>query len=76
MDTATIHIATGLQLPVLGLYNPDIGGGSENFTEWHPNQADAVVIFFPKRAAAGEITFLGSDEFAEAFRVGVCHPAG
>ncbi|WP_421190492.1 glycosyltransferase family 9 protein [Aeromonas sanarellii] len=67
VDTATIHIATGLQLPVLGLYNPDIGGGSENFTEWHPNQADAVVIF-SKNVLQQEINSLDLDEFADAFR--------
>ncbi|PJG60299.1 glycosyltransferase family 9 protein [Aeromonas cavernicola] len=45
VDTATVHIAAGLSVPVLGLYNPDLGGGSENFDEWHPNQPDATVLF-------------------------------
>ncbi|MFT6914266.1 MAG: ADP-heptose:LPS heptosyltransferase [Motiliproteus sp.] len=33
VDTAIVHIATGLRKPTLGLYNPD----PDNFSRWHPN---------------------------------------
>jgi len=41
VDTATIHIAAGLNKPILGLYNPDM----ENFSEWGPNTENSTVIF-------------------------------
>lgn len=30
VDTATVHIATGLGKPLLGFYNPDV----ENYADW------------------------------------------
>ncbi|MGL5029912.1 MAG: glycosyltransferase family 9 protein [Aeromonas sp.] len=45
VDTATVHIAAGLSLPILGLYNPGTGGGGENYREWHPNTPNAVTLF-------------------------------
>ncbi|MGO4999627.1 glycosyltransferase family 9 protein [Oceanisphaera sp. W20_SRM_FM3] len=41
VDTATVHIATGLQKPLLALYNPD----EENYKEWHPNNNCAKSVF-------------------------------
>jgi ADP-heptose:LPS heptosyltransferase len=38
VDTAIVHIATGLRKPTLGLYNPD----SENFSRWHPNSRQSL----------------------------------
>ncbi|MNG17979.1 hypothetical protein D3C84_1020040 [compost metagenome] len=67
VDTATIHIAAGLALPILGLYNPDLGGGSENFDEWHPNRPDAVVLF-SKNQMHQDINSLDLAEFELTFR--------
>ncbi|MFM4977440.1 glycosyltransferase family 9 protein [Aeromonas rivipollensis] len=76
VDTATIHIAAGLALPILGLYNPDLGGGGENFDEWHPNRPDAMVLF-SKNLAQQDINSLDLDEFGAAFRAWVLSsPAG
>lgn len=41
VDTATVHIASGLGKPLLGLYNPD----PENYADWGPNSQNALVIF-------------------------------
>ncbi|WP_175514068.1 glycosyltransferase family 9 protein [Oceanisphaera psychrotolerans] len=41
VDTATVHIAIGLNKPLLALYNPD----DENFIEWGPNASLAISIF-------------------------------
>lgn len=67
VDTATVHIATGLDLPILGLYNPDQGGGDENFSEWHPNHPDALVLF-SKDQVHQDINSLDLKEFESAFR--------
>ncbi|WP_024872041.1 glycosyltransferase family 9 protein [Tolumonas lignilytica] len=45
VDTATIHIAAGLNTPILGLYNPD----PINFAEWGPNTKTSRVVFAEKR---------------------------
>ena len=39
VDTAIVHIATGLKKTTLALYNPDI----ENFERWHPNNERSLV---------------------------------
>lgn len=41
VDTSTIHIASGLNVPVLGLYNPDV----ENYNDWGPNNEQSMTIF-------------------------------
>ena len=41
VDTATVHIASALQRPLLGLYNP----GAENYTDWGPNNNKSITIF-------------------------------
>ncbi|WP_417607110.1 glycosyltransferase family 9 protein [Oceanimonas baumannii] len=45
VDTAIIHISSGLNKPLIGVYNPD----EENFSEWHPNCEKAKVIFSIKK---------------------------
>ncbi|OEE68765.1 hypothetical protein A1OO_06905 [Enterovibrio norvegicus FF-33] len=45
VDTAIIHIASGLDKPLLGIYNPD----EDNFAAWHPNSSNAIVLFAKKR---------------------------
>ncbi|GAA4494211.1 glycosyltransferase family 9 protein [Pseudaeromonas paramecii] len=40
VDTATVHIAVGLDKPVFGLYNPD----AENLADWGPRHARAEVF--------------------------------
>ncbi|QCG49757.1 glycosyltransferase family 9 protein [Aeromonas schubertii] len=67
VDTATVHIAAGLDLPILGLYNPDIGGGNENFLEWHPNSPSATVLF-STNTREQDINSLDLAEFEQAFR--------
>lgn len=41
VDTATIHIASGLNKPTLAIYNPDM----ENYQEWGPKNNKARVVF-------------------------------
>ncbi|MGL4734118.1 MAG: glycosyltransferase family 9 protein [Enterovibrio sp.] len=66
VDTATVHIASGLNLPILGLYNPDLGGGNQNYTQWHPNHPDATVLF-SKSTSEQQINSLDLNEFACTF---------
>ena len=41
VDTATVHIATGLGKALLGFYNPDV----ENYADWGPNNPLALSLF-------------------------------
>ncbi|MCC4263495.1 lipopolysaccharide heptosyltransferase family protein [Oceanimonas baumannii] len=41
VDTAIIHISSGLNKPLVGIYNPD----EENFAEWHPNSDRSINVF-------------------------------
>ena len=41
VDTATVHIASALQRPLIGLYNP----GGENYSDWGPNNNKSITIF-------------------------------
>lgn len=66
VDTATVHIAAGLNLPILGLYNPDLGGGGENYVEWHPNTRDAITLF-SKSQTSQDINSLDLHEFEQTF---------
>ena len=43
VDTAIVHIASGLNKTILAIYNP----GDDNYATWHPNTKDAVSIFSP-----------------------------
>ena len=40
VDTATVHIAVGLDKPVFGLYNPD----AENLQDWGPRHPLAETL--------------------------------
>lgn len=44
-DTSTIHIASGLNKPMIAFY----GDGKENFTHWHPNSKNTVHLIFYKK---------------------------
>lgn len=44
VDTATVHIAVGLNKPLLAFYNPD----DANFIEWGPNASQAISTFSSK----------------------------
>ncbi|MFH7527806.1 MULTISPECIES: glycosyltransferase family 9 protein [Aeromonas] len=66
VDTATVHIAAGLGLPILGLYNPDLGGGGENYAEWHPNTPDAMILFSTSLETQ-DINSLDMQAFEQAF---------
>jgi len=41
VDTAIVHIASGLNKPLLALYNPD----ELNYSDWHPNSDKAITCF-------------------------------
>ncbi|SMG66875.1 LOS biosynthesis enzyme LBGB [methanotrophic bacterial endosymbiont of Bathymodiolus sp.] len=41
VDTAIVHIAAGLNKPLLALYNPD----KLNYSDWHPNSGKAISCF-------------------------------
>ena len=41
VDTAIVHIAAGLNKPLLALYNPD----ELNYSDWHPNSDRAITCF-------------------------------
>jgi ADP-heptose:LPS heptosyltransferase len=43
VDTGIVHVASGLNKPLLAIYNPD-GPGEENFACWHPNSDQAIVL--------------------------------
>lgn len=60
VDTATIHIASGLSKPILGLYNPDM----VNFSEWGPNTPKSHIIF-SKKTDPMDINQLPWDELEE-----------
>jgi ADP-heptose:LPS heptosyltransferase len=42
VDTATIHIATGLGKPVFGFYNPQQHDKDFSFVNWSPNCKHSV----------------------------------
>jgi len=44
VDTAIVHIASGLNKPLLALYNPD----EQNYSDWHPNSDKAQTCFSHK----------------------------
>ncbi|MGX2949107.1 glycosyltransferase family 9 protein, partial [Frederiksenia canicola] len=44
-DTSIIHIASGLNKPMIAFY----GDGKENFTHWHPNSQNIVHLIQYKK---------------------------
>ncbi|OLF20875.1 hypothetical protein BSP75_15525 [Aeromonas sp. YN13HZO-058] len=65
VDTATVHIATGLNKPVLGIYNDNFGM-PEN-VEWHPNNPHSSVIYAETRSAQQDVNFINVAEFKTVF---------
>lgn len=57
VDTATVHIASGLNKPVFSIYNSD----RENYFDWSPNNNDAVTVF-SKAVEPADINNLDWDE--------------
>lgn len=48
VDTATVHIADGLNKKILAVYNPD----EENFSEWGPLNDSAICLFSENKEIA------------------------
>ncbi len=55
VDTATVHIGTGLKIPTIGLYSDD----SEIPSQWLPNNPSSVVIRCRRPGEKGEEINLG-----------------
>ncbi|MGF1778448.1 glycosyltransferase family 9 protein [Vibrio nomapromontoriensis] len=53
VDTAIVHMASGLRIPQLALYNPD----PANFKQWHPN-SDLAVTSMATHCAVPDINDL------------------
>ncbi|WP_157953679.1 glycosyltransferase family 9 protein [Oceanimonas marisflavi] len=64
VDTAIVHIASGLGKPLLGIYNHD----EENFSEWHPNSEKAS-SFFAERCTGSllDINFFDENKLIRKF---------
>lgn len=43
VDTGIVHVAVGLDKPLLAFYNPD--RTDDNFSRWHPNSPSAITLF-------------------------------
>lgn len=65
VDTATVHIATSLNKPVLGIYNANFGM-KEN-VEWHPNNHRFSVIYAKARASQQSVKFIDMTDLKVAF---------
>lgn len=66
VDTAIVHIATGLDKPQLALYNPD-SAEHANFVGWHPNSPRALTLFAQK-SVPQKIDSVDLREFREKYR--------
>lgn len=62
VDTATVHIASGLGKPLLAIYN----NNQDNYGEWHPNSALASVIFSSDDTRE-DVNLLSRERFSEHF---------
>lgn len=67
VDTATVHIAAGLDLPTLAIYNSKNGEADQNFSNWHPNNERADV-FFTKDCEGRGVNSLSVDDFESRFK--------
>lgn len=65
VDTATVHIATGLDKPVLGMYNENFGL-PENI-EWHPNNNRTSIIYAKTKNLQQNVNFIDIAEFKVVF---------
>jgi ADP-heptose:LPS heptosyltransferase len=57
VDTAIVHIATGLQKPLLALYG-DLNAETDNYKNWHPNSSNSNSCF----VEMGADSFLGKQK--------------
>ncbi len=62
VDTATVHIASGLNKPLLAIYN----NNPDNYSEWHPNSPMASVIF-SSETFIEDINLLSTEYFGREF---------
>lgn len=67
VDTATVHIASGLNLPTLAIYNSRNGEEDHNFLSWHPNNEKSIVLFTKDLDGRG-VNSLSIDEFESRFK--------
>ncbi|MGL5496040.1 MAG: glycosyltransferase family 9 protein [Aeromonas sobria] len=67
VDMATVHIAAGLDLPTLAIYNSKNGEADQNFSNWHPNNERADV-FFTKDCEGRGVNSLSVDDFESRFK--------
>lgn len=65
VDTATVHIATGLNKPVLGIYNDNFGM-PEN-VEWHPNNPRSRIIYVDTKSGQQDVNYISVAEFRSEF---------
>ncbi len=65
VDTATVHIATGLNKPVLGIYNENFGM-PEN-VEWHPNNPRSSIIYAETKSGQQDVNYINIAEFRAVF---------
>lgn len=66
VDTATVHIASGLEKPQICLYNPDTPTVLK-YREWNPNSDKAVTLFAPT-VKPQHIDAVNLDDFEKAYR--------
>ncbi|RXJ72812.1 hypothetical protein CS022_13190 [Veronia nyctiphanis] len=64
VDTAIVHIASGLKKRTLAIYNPD----ELNFLEWHPNNPKAMTLF-AKSAEMPDISNLDRQKQKESLDI-------
>lgn len=65
VDTATVHVATGLDKPQLALYNPD-SLHHQNYPKWHPNSSKAQTLF-AERVEPQHIDAVDRQKFRQAY---------
>lgn len=64
VDTAIVHIATGLKKSTLALYNPD----PDNFSRWHPNNVQAL-SFYSVKCVTPDVNRLSWPDLLETMEV-------
>lgn len=65
VDTAIVHIASGLRKPLLAIYNKN----EENYAEWHPNSELAKSAFSEKLSGIKDINGLDMKEIGRMINV-------
>lgn len=67
VDTVSVHIASGLNLPTWAIYNSRNGEEDHNFLSRHPNNEKSVVLFTKNLDSSG-VNLLSIDEFKSRFK--------